>query len=107
MNDIVAKEGMAGLQKRVGDYSPAVERQGRAHVKTLPPAGTDASGNQLAWLHGPDMKIANDPFAIAGTGIKRNNSIIGGNTPRISREIAELSTDITQFTFRMKYLPPR
>lgn len=98
---------MPGVKLRQGGYSPAVEKQGRAYVKTLKPAGNNAAGEPLAYLHAPDMVIGNDPKAISGKGIKRNNSIIGGNSKRIATEIPAMSDDITAFTYELQILPAK
>jgi RHS repeat-associated protein len=89
MNQIVEREGIAGLQRRILEYraDPTIEAAGRAHVKDLGPAGCTECGDPLAWLHGPDMGVGGGPTDVIGKGLLRNNSILGGQANRIANEI--------------------
>jgi hypothetical protein len=108
MNKIIADEGMAGLKKRIREYrkDPQVEKDGRKFVKdNFDPPGEDEEGNPLAWLHEPDMATGGKPEDVARKGIRRNNSIIGGQANKIADMILDMPNDTTQINAKLTILP--
>jgi hypothetical protein len=106
LNKILAEVGIKGLKQRISEYSPELEQLGRAIVKSLPSAGVDSLGRELAWLHVPDQILGAEPFAILKAGVKRNNSIVGANNKRLAGEILTLPDTITNFKFKVTYRYP-
>jgi len=90
-NRIIAEEGMRGLKDRINNYGPEVEAEGRRYIKTLDPAPPGQ-----VHTHVPDMKVGGAPTDVKGTGLSRNNSIIGGQANRIAREILNMSDNTTK-----------
>ncbi len=103
MNKIIEREGMEGLKDRIMRFrsDPSIEQAGRAHVRSLPPAGCTACGDPLAWLHGPDMAAGGGATDIVGLGLLRNNSILGGQANRIADEILAMSAQVTRIEGRL------
>jgi RHS repeat-associated protein len=99
LNRIITEEGMGGLKERVQNYGPEIEAEGRKYVKTLEPAPKGE-----AHLHVPDMKVGGAPTDVHGTGNRRNNSIIGGQADRISREILNMSDKTTKIIGKLKVI---
>lgn len=107
MNKIIAEEGMAGLKKRIRDYrkNEEIEKEGRKYVKdNFDPPGADEDGNPLAWLHEPDMAVGGDPKDVARKGIRRNNSILGGQANKIADMILAMPNDTTQINAKLTVL---
>ena len=103
MNQVIKMESIQGLQQRILAYraDPSIEAAGRAHVKTLGPAGCTSCGDPLAWLHRLDMSKGGSPTDIAGRGLLRNNSIIGGQANRIADEILKMPTGTTRIEWEL------
>ncbi|EPW8574856.1 RHS repeat-associated core domain-containing protein, partial [Morganella morganii] len=95
-NKILKAEGMEGLKKRINDYSSDLEKQGREYVRKLGSAGKD-----YVWLHEPDMRTGGLPSDVKRIGLSRENSIIGGNAPSISRQIMDMSDNVTKLTSKL------
>lgn len=92
-NKILKEEGISGLQERVAGFTPEIEKQGRAYTSSLGSAGEDK-----IWAHTPDMKTGGSPKDVSSIPAgARENSILGGNANRISREISEMDGDVTEF----------
>jgi hypothetical protein len=107
MNKIIKEEGMVGLKKRIRDYrkDPEIEKEGRKYVKDqLGSPGEDAEGNPLAWLHEPDMAVGGNPEDVSRTGIRRNNSILGGQANKIADMILAMPNDTTQINAKLTVL---
>ena len=108
MNKIIKEEGMAGLKKRIRDYrrNDQIEKDGRKYIKdNLDPPGEDEDGNPLAWLHEPDMAVGGKPTDVSRKGIRRNNSIIGGQANKIADMILAMPNDTTQINAKLTVLP--
>ena len=107
MNKIIENEGIAGLKKRIVEYraDPGIEQAGRAHVRSLGPAGCTECGDPLAWLHGPDMGTGGGPTDIVGRGLLRNNSIVGGQANRIADEILAMPDEVTRIEGQLVVKP--
>lgn len=92
-NKILKEEGISGLQERVAGFTPEIEKQGRAYTSSLGSVGEDK-----IWAHTPDMKTGGGPKDVSSIPAgARENSILGGNANRISREISEMDDDVTEF----------
>lgn len=97
MNRIIKKEGMAGLKARVRAYNKDLEKEGRAHTKSL-----GSAGPKKIWAHTPDMKVGGKPKEVSKIPAgSRENSIIGGQAGRISEEILNMSDDVTRIKFEL------
>jgi hypothetical protein len=103
MNEIIGAEGIEGLQQRVLAYraDPGIEAAGRAHVRTLGPAGCTDCGDPLAWVHRLDMSKGGSPTDVSGKGLLRNNSIIGGQANRLADEILAMPSGTTRIEWEL------
>ena len=103
MNQIIADEGIQGLKGRIEAYraNPSIEAAGRAEVKARGPAGCNDCGDPLAWLHEPDMATGGGPKDIGGTGLRRNNSILGGQANRIADTILAMPDNVNKIDWQL------
>lgn len=97
MNRIIDQEGLSGLKQRIRNYQN-VEAEGRSYVKSL-----GSAGDNMAWLHGPDMRVGGGPRDIIGIGGRRENSILGGQAGKIAQQILELPDNVTRITAKFNY----
>lgn len=95
-NRILKNEGMVGLKKRINNYNEALEREGRDYVKKL-----GSAGDGLVWLHEPDMRAGGLPADVSRTGLKRENSILGGNAPQIGDQILAMADDVDKLRSKL------
>jgi hypothetical protein len=89
------------IKQRIRNYNPKLEQEGRKYVKSLPEAGVDDLGQQLAWLHEPDMRTGGLPTDVTRTGNKRINSILGGQANRLKEEILAMPDDVTMIKWNL------
>ncbi|VTU02537.1 rhs repeat-associated core domain-containing protein : : PT-HINT: Toxin_43 [Gemmataceae bacterium] len=99
MNNIIKAEGLAGLKKRIRSYTPAVEKAGRAYVRTLTKAGKGK-----AHLHEPDMRAGGLPADVFGVGSKRVNSVLGGQANKIAQAILKMKKDVTVIEYVIRFV---
>jgi hypothetical protein len=97
-NEIIRKEGMQGLKRRLRHYEQfgtEIEAAGRRYTKDL-----GSAGQGKAWPHYPDMSTVGRPKSAVGSPADRRlNSIIGGQTDRLRREIFDLPDDVTELRY--------
>ncbi|OQP43858.1 hypothetical protein A4D02_10290 [Niastella koreensis] len=92
MNKILKNEGMAGLKQRIRNYNAALEKEGRAHTKSL-----GSAGEGKIWAHTPDMRTGGGPKDVSKIPAgRRENSILGGQAPTIADKILEMDDDVTR-----------
>ncbi|CNC29687.1 hypothetical protein [Yersinia pseudotuberculosis] len=87
---------MAGLKKRINNYNSALEKERRGYVRVF-----GSAGEGKIWLHEPDMRAEGLPSDVSRIGLSRENSIIGGNAPSISRQILDMPDDITKLSSKL------
>ncbi len=99
-NEIIRKEGMQGLKRRLRQYEqfrPQIEAAGRRHTK-----GLGSAGEGKVWPHYPDMATGGRPKSAVGLpSDERLNSIIGGQANRLRQEIVDLPDDVTELRFNL------
>ena len=97
-NNIIRKEGMQGLKRRLRQYEEfgtEIEAVGRRYTRSL-----GSAGQGQAWPHYPDMSTGGRPkTAVGSPADRRLNSIIGGQTDRLRREILDMPDDVTDLRF--------
>jgi len=100
-NEIIRKEGISGLKRRLQQYEQfqkEIEAAGRRYTRGLGPAGRGK-----AWPHYPDMSTGGRPkLAVGSPADSRLNSIIGGQTDRLRREIRDLPNNVTELRFNLE-----
>ncbi|MCV9931918.1 RHS repeat-associated core domain-containing protein [Flavobacterium sp. LS1R47] len=97
MNKVIKEEGLQALKDRVANYGPDLEKEGRAYTKSL-----GSAGQGKIWAHTPDMKTGGLPKDVSKIpGGSRENSILGGQADRISREISEMADDVTKIKWKL------
>ncbi|MHC1748034.1 MAG: polymorphic toxin type 15 domain-containing protein [Cellulosilyticaceae bacterium] len=56
----------------------------------------DSEPGGFVWLHEPDMRTGGLPTDITRIGIRRINSILGGQANRIVKDILNMSDEVTK-----------
>jgi hypothetical protein len=99
-NEILQKEGMAGLKRRLQQweqFGDDIEAAGRKYTKSL-----GSAGEGKVWPHYPDMATGGRPKSAVGSAADRRlNSIIGGQADRLRREILTMPDDVTRLDFNL------
>ena len=101
MNEIISKEGMTGLKRRILNYSEELEKEGRKYVKTL-----ERPESGKAWLHEPDMATGGLPSDVFRQGDKRLNSIIG-KSDRLRKDILKMPNNTNRIMPKITIKEPK
>jgi hypothetical protein len=99
-NEILRKEGMKGLKRRLHQweqFGDKTEAAGRKYTKSL---GSADDGK--VWPHYPDMAAGGRPKSAVGSPThKRLNSIIGGQANALRQAILEMDDDVAEIVFKL------